>query len=75
MSHSSQLYSLSMNVKNSAGADSEQLHNDIEKIRQVLASESEDSSCSEQGNLNKLLLTYPLHPNVGHKATMSLLHR
>ena len=21
------------------------------------------------------LLTYPLHPNVGHKATMSLLHR
>ena len=20
------------------------------------------------------LLTYPLHPNVGHKATMSLLH-
>ena len=20
-------------------------------------------------------LTYPLHPNVGHKATMSLLHR
>ena len=26
--------------------------------------------------LDKLdLLTYPLHPNVGHKATMSLLHR
>ena len=28
-----------------------------------------------QRECDDLDLTYPLHPNVGHKATMSLLHR
>ena len=28
-----------------------------------------------QHQMYTYLLTYPLHPNVGHKATMSLLHR